>query len=225
VSAARADLCARFFAGCVAALATLAASSGARAQQATFGVEPRRMDFAERSGNLAVTASFADILDRRARAELASGLATTLVLRVYVYRRRSELPVSFVVARIRLVYDLWDEVYIVRTEGPVGTRTRRYRGRADALRAFTQLAEFPVAPLERIAIGPHHFVAMVVELNPVSPELLAEVRRWLSKPAGDRGLDTGSSFFGSFVSVFSNPKLPEADAVLRLQSQPFFRVP
>jgi hypothetical protein len=224
VSAALATRLVRFVAGCVAALAALAASSGARAQS-TAGVEPRRMDFAERSGNLVVTTSFSDILDRRAQTELSSGLATTLVLRIYVYRRRSELPVSFVVARIRLVYDLWDEVFIVRTEGPVGSRTRRFRRRADALREFTRLAEFPVAPLERIAVGPHHFVAMVVERNPVSPELLAEVRRWLSKPAGDRGLDTGSSFFGSFVSVFSNPKLPEADAVLRLQSQPFFRVP
>ena len=32
-------------------------------------------------------------------------------------------------------------------------------------------------------------------------------------------------FFGSFVSVFYNPKIADADRVLRLRSQPFFRPP
>ena len=70
----------------------------------------------------------------------------------------------------------------------------------------------------------HYFVAMVVELNPVSPELAAEMRRWLSRPAGET-LDSSSSFFGSFVSVFVNPKLGRADRVLRVRSQPFYRTP
>jgi hypothetical protein len=65
-------------------------------------------------------------------------------------------------------------------------------------------------------------LGMVVELNPVSQQTLAEVRRWLSLGTGG-GLDHGGSFFGSFVSVFVNPKLPAADRVFRLRSQPFFR--
>ena len=71
----------------------------------------------------------------------------------------------------------------------------------------------------------HHYLAMVVELNPVSKELLAEMRRWLTRPAGSASIDRGSSFFGSFVSVFVNPRLPEAERVLRVRSQPFYRLP
>jgi hypothetical protein len=63
---------------------------------------------------------------------------------------------------------------------------------------------------------------MVVELNPVSKETLAEVRRWLSQGNGG-GLDRGGAFFGSFVSVFYNPKIADADRVLRIRSQPFYR--
>jgi len=48
------------------------------------------------------------------------------------------------------------------------------------------------------------------------------VRRWLSQGTGG-GLDRGGAFFGSFVSVFVNPKIAEADRVLRLRSQPFYR--
>ena len=64
--------------------------------------------------------------------------------------------------------------------------------------------------------------SLTVQLNPVSKETLAEVRRWLSQGTGG-GLDRGGVFFGSFVSVFVNPKIADADRVLRIRSQPFYR--
>jgi hypothetical protein len=67
-----------------------------------------------------------------------------------------------------------------------------------------------------------YYLAMRVDLNPVSQETLTEVRRWLSQGTGG-GLDRGGVFFGSFVSVFVNPKIADADRVLRIRSQPFFR--
>ena len=48
------------------------------------------------------------------------------------------------------------------------------------------------------------------------------MRRWLTQGTGG-GLDRGGSFFGSFVSVFVNPKVAAADRTVRMQSQPFFR--
>lgn len=183
----------------------------------------RRMWFAERGDNLTVSTAFTELLDKKAYERLKSGFATTIVARVYVYNKDKELPVSVVMASFRAVYDLWDEVYVVRIDGPQGRQTQRFASRADALKALTTLDECPVAPLELIPRGPHHYLAMVVELNPVSKELLAEMRRWLTKPAGAASLDRSSSFFGSFVSVFVNPKLPEADRVLKYRSQPFYR--
>jgi hypothetical protein len=79
-----------------------------------------------------------------------------------------------------------------------------------------------VARLAALPVGQEFMLAMQAELNPVSKETLAEVRRWLSQGTGG-GLDRGGAFFGSFVSVFVNPKIPEADRVLRVRSQPFYR--
>jgi len=79
-----------------------------------------------------------------------------------------------------------------------------------------------IAELSSIAFDTEYQVAIIAELNPVSPQTLAEVRKWLSDGAGN-GLDRGGSFFGSFVSVFVNLKVPAADRVLRIRSQPFFR--
>lgn len=186
----------------------------------------RRMRFAERSGQLVLTTSFGELFDASASRRLASGLPSTVSVRVYVYPRQgASQPLSLVVLEHEVVYDLWDEVYVIRSRDPRGRRQVRTRSQRKAIDIVTELDRLPVAPLGRVAIGPHHFVAIAVELNPVSPELRAEMRRWLSQPAGKSSLDSSSSFFGSFVSVFVNPKLERADRVLRLRSQPFYRVP
>ena len=205
------------------ALAVLAALAGVAA--ADDDPISRRMGFAERGKNLVVTTSFSELFDRAAVDKMSSGFPSSVVVRIYVFRKqRTDRPVSLVLVEHEIVFDLWDEVYVLRTRGPLGKRELRYRSRQQAIRAMTELDHMPIAPLERIAIGPHHFLAAVVELNPISPELLAEMRRWLSRPAGE-SLDSSSSFFGSFVSVFVNPKLDRADRTLRIRSQPFYRTP
>jgi hypothetical protein len=189
------------------------------------GVVNKRMWFGERSGKLVVTTSFTELLDTAAYERLGSGFATTVVARIYVYRKGQEEPVAALMASFRVVYDLWDQEYVVRIDGPLGRRTTQYASRAEALKALTTLEATPLADLADVPRGPHFYLAMVVELNPVSRELLAEMRRWLTRPAGSASIDRGSSFFGSFVSVFVNPRLPEAERVLRVRSQPFYRLP
>jgi Domain of unknown function (DUF4390) len=205
-------------------LSTAARPAAAQEAEDESEIAVRRMAFAERGKHLVVTTAFTEIFDRQAFERISSGFPTTVVVRIYIYRRtRTEAPVSLALIELEVVYDLWDEVYVVRSRGPLGEKQTRTRSRAHAVRILTELDQMPIAPLDRLPIGPHHFVAMVVELNPVSPELLAELRRWLSRPAGETSLDSSSSFFGSFVSVFVNPKLELADRTLRIRSQPFYR--
>jgi hypothetical protein len=53
--------------------------------------------------------------------------------------------------------------------------------------------------------------------------VLADVRHWLVEPArGQRRLGAGDSFFGSFVSIFVNPRIEDSERQLRFVSQPFF---
>lgn len=206
-------------AGLVACAALLVAPA-ARADEEPRG---RAMGFAERGGDLVLSVGFAELFDDAAVASLSSGFPTSVVVRVYVYRSRDELPVAFAIARVDVVYDLWDEAYVIRTDSPRGSQTSRTPSRQRALEAATRLTALPVARLPQIAVGPHYFAAVVAELNPVSDELQAEMRRWLTQRPGDR-LDSGASFFGSFVSVFVKPRLVAADRAVHLRSQPFYRV-
>ncbi len=183
----------------------------------------KKMWFAEKSGKLVVNTSFTELFDAKAYAALDSGFASTIILRAYVYDERNGLPVALSLATFRVAYDLWDETYLVRIEDGRGQKNWRFNRRADALKAVTEVDAFPLAALSQISIGPRYYCLLIVELNPVSEERLAEMRRWMTRRAGSTEIDTNSSFFGSFVSVFVNPKMQGSDAVLRIQSQPFFR--
>jgi hypothetical protein len=181
-----------------------------------------RMRFVERGSDLTVSTSIGRLFDSSAYEVLDNGFPSTVVIRMWVYRRDENEPVAFELLQRRIVYDLWDEVYQVRLDGPGGRRTMKVKYRAEALKMITSLDGVRIAPVDRLPPGEVYELALVAELNPVSQETLAEVRRWLTQGVGG-GLDRGGSFFGSFVSVFVNPKLAGADRVLRLRSQPFFR--
>jgi len=205
---------------CVVVLVSL----GSGPAHADDDLTRRRMAFGERKGQLVVTTGFSELVDKRAFQRLSSGLPTTVLIRGWVYRTGREVPIAFTLGSVRVVYDLWDEVYTVRFDGPNGKSTKRFRKRTDVLDALTHLRHFPIANLGDVGVGPYYRLGLVVELNPLPQALLAETRRWLSKPAGKDRLDISSSVFGSFVSIFVNPKLSEADRVLRFRSQPFYRM-
>lgn len=161
--------------------------------------------------------------DEAAYKRFDTGLASTVVIRIWLYPKGSTRPITFQLLRRQVVYDLWDEVYQIALDGP-GARRRVHtvKFKAEALKLMTDLDTMWIAELSSIAFDTEYQIAIIAELNPVSPQTLAEVRKWLSDGAGN-GLDRGGSFFGSFVSVFVNFKVPEADRVVQLRSQPYTR--
>lgn len=209
----------------LAAALTMIGTAPARADDDdTDAPEVQRMRFAERGSDLTVTTTLTKIFDASTYESLDKGFVATVVIRMWVYRAGSGEPVSFQLLRRRCVFDVWDEVYDVRLDGPGGRVTKKVKFRADALKLLTSLDEVPIARTADIPYDDHHVLAIEAELNPVSDETLAEVRRWLTQGTGG-GLDRGSVFFGNFVSVFVNPKIADADRVLRVRSQPFYRAP
>jgi hypothetical protein len=185
-------------------------------------VEVQRMRFIERGQSLTATGNIAKLFDQAAYEQLNSGFPSTIQIGTAVYPRDSTTALAYRVELRTVVYDLWDEQYVIRIEGQNGKRTRKVKYRAEALKILTAIDDFPIALLKDIPHDDVFYLTLTVQLNPVSKETLAEVRRWLSQGTAG-GLDRGGVFFGSFVSVFVNPKIAEADRVLRIRSQPFYR--
>ena len=181
----------------------------------------QKMRFVERGEDLTVTTNITKLFDASAFAALGSGFLTTVEIQMWVYPKDSTSPISFARIVRSAVYDMWDEVYTVKQCD--SCKPVKVRSPADALRLLTSLDDVPTGgKLVDIPYEDIYYLAIRADLNPVSKETLAEVRRWLSQGQGG-GLDRGSVFFGNFVSVFVNPKIAEADRVLRIRSQPFYR--
>lgn len=191
--------------------------------------EPQHMRFVERGDELTMSTQppggIGKLFDIASYEALNTGIASTVVIRIQVTPRDSDTPVAEQLIKRSVVYDVWDEVYTLRLDQPGGRATTlKVKIRADALKWLTSITDLPIARLSVLPVNQVFVLKMVVELNPVSQQTLTEVRRWLSQGNGG-GLDRGGAFFGSFVSVFYNPKIAEADRVLRIRSQPFFRPP
>jgi hypothetical protein len=184
--------------------------------------EQVRMRFVERGDWLTATTKLSKLFDSGAYDALGSGIPSTVVIRMWVYPQGSNEPVAFTALERSCVYDLWDEVYTLQLTDVAGKTKIKVKKRADALEQLTDLTDVQIAELALMPYEQVYQLAIEAELNPVSKETQAEVRRWLSKGTGE-GLDHGSTFFGSFVSVFVNSKIPEADRVVLLRSQPFYR--
>jgi hypothetical protein len=178
-----------------------------------------RMRFVERGDLLLVSSNaLTKLFDTAAYDALDDGPASTVIIRIAIIPQGSDKPVAGVLIQRQVSYEPWDEIFYLNLDG----KKLKEKRKADALKRLTEMVDVPVAQLSSLPFDQIFVLIMQVELNPVSKETLAEVRRWLSQGTGG-GLDRGGAFFGSFVSVFVNPKIPEAEKVIRKQSQPFFR--
>jgi hypothetical protein len=196
--------------------------------------EIQRMRFVETGDELTVTTlppgGIGKLFDRGGYEALGTGIPSTVVIRIQISALDSDTPVAEQLIRRSVVFDVWDEVYTLqldkldKLDNPGGSKKIKVKFRAEALKWLTAIEDLPVAKLAVLPVDQAFVLKMVVELNPVSKETLAEVRRWLSQ-GNSGGLDRGGTFFGSFVSVFYNPKIADADRVLRISSRPFFRPP
>ena len=67
--------------------------------------------------------------------------------------------------------------------------------------------------------GKRIYFGAIVELNPLSPDTVQRIRRWLSKSGA--GQLRGDAFFGSFVSIFVSRQLGSAEHALAFRSSTY----
>jgi len=202
-------------------LLLLSVSAGARAD----ALPVRKTGIGRRGGAVVVSVGLADLFTSAERDRLLSGFATRVLIRAYLRREGDPNPVAVAFQRAEIVYDIWDEKFRVRiTRGPDTDQLVEAATAEQAIRAATSLWQFPMAEQTHLKAGQRYFLAVRGDLNPLSAELQAEVRRWLRQPAGAQrrpGTGGGDSFFGSFVTVFVNPQIDDSEHQVRFVSQTF----
>jgi hypothetical protein len=167
---------------------------------------------------LRATYSYRDVLADPALAKkLSTGLPVVIAMRAYLYREGDDVPVALVPRVCRVVFDLWDEVYRVHLSEPEHESDKAVV-LDGVLRLCTEARDLPVARRAVVAPGRAYFLGVVVEVNPVSPEIVDQMRRWMSRPAGSTSIGPSDALFGSFVQLFAR-QLATSDATLTFRTQ------
>jgi len=99
-------------------------------------------------------------------------------------------------------------------------RAARRVGRGgDFFRRHLEARDLAVVRRNLLDVGERFFLAVVVDVNPVSPEMIEQIRRWMSRPTGSTGIGPSDALFGSFVQLFVR-QLATSDKTLTFRTQP-----
>jgi hypothetical protein len=201
-------------------------SSGATAQPAAqpqqpthpAALPPRQANYAWDRDLLRASFSYRDVLsDPELMKKLSSGLPTVIAMRAYVYREGEDTPVALAPRVCRVVYDLWDEVYRVHVSEP--ERERDQAAVLDGvLRLCADARDLPVVRRSLLTAKEPYFLGVVVDVNPVSPQMIEQMRRWMSRPTGSTGIGPSDALFGSFVQLFVR-QIATSDRTLTFRTQ------
>ena len=128
--------------------------------------------------------SFRDIVDAEIRKKLSRGLPTTIVLTAAVHQVGSKDPVSTTAQTCKITWHVWDEVYLVETTRPGGSKSSAAISVDGVIRRCADARRLPIGTSAQVPVGASIYLTAKVQVNPVSAEILNKIKRWVSRPTG-----------------------------------------
>ncbi len=162
--------------------------------------------------------SFRDMVDDGVQKKLNGGVPVIVAMRAYVLKEGEQNPIELVVRTCRVTYDLWEEVYRIKLSGPGGDRNLAATGMQGIIRNCFEAVDLRIMEKSLLTAGKPYFLGVIVEVDPVSPDQIEQMRRWVSRPAGSTGIGPGDALFGSFVGLFVR-QMGTALKTLRFRTQ------
>jgi hypothetical protein len=206
-------------------LAALAALALAVPAAAAPPAAPLPVTLAVRDGRLLASVRLERAFSREDERELGNGLTNVVALYLSVSPGGGGPPALVYGRVIDILFDVWEEVYVVTVKDPRAPQGVRLVLRdAAALRAFlVDQRDLDLGPVALLPEGPF-VVEARLELNPVSKEQLRRTREFISNPsAGTRAGGGGSrSVLGAMASFLLRDPDPGTDVHL-FRSRAFAR--
>lgn len=202
------------------ALGLLAASPAAAEPRAA----PLEASVTGARQRLSATLDLGPAFTDEALRRLGNGLTNVVAVVVAVVPEDGGPPVAVTGRVVEVLYDVWDEEFSVTVrDARLPRPTRRAAPDAATLRRLlAEATALDLGPLALLPPGRFRLEARV-EVNPVSPELMARTRELLANPAvsGRPGAGT-RSMLGAVAGYLLREPAPGDDVVF-LRSRPFAR--
>jgi hypothetical protein len=207
------------------AAALLPVTSPARADDAPPLTSPAQLqqrpaNFAWDKTLLRASFSYSDVLTPLLRTKLSNGLSNVIVMRAYVFEAGATSPVALAAKTCNVSYDVWDEVYRIKLTTPDGTLNKAVVNVDGVVRECAAAQDLPIADRSLMRAGASHFLAVIVDVNPVSEEMLAQLQKWVERPMGSTAIAPGNALFGAFVGLFVR-NIGTSDRTIQFRTQAF----
>ncbi len=186
------------------AFSFLISPARARAQDASEDVVTREahFDWDADTGLLYLDILFRDIVDANLQSKLSRGLPTTIVLTAAVYRAGSTTPLSTTAQTCKVTWHVWEEQYLVEVMRPGSTRQSWTTTTEGVVRRCTEVRHLLAGDATQIPQGITLVAAGKIQVNPVSPELLQKIKRWVMRPSSTGTAAPGDALFSTFTGLF-----------------------
>lgn len=192
-----------------------AAAPPARAAAAS----PVPVTLTSRDGRVAATVDLSGALPPDLTSRLGNGLRNVVAVYVTVVPEGAEAPSAGFARIIDVLFDVWEERWTVTIRDPQspGGRRRTLASETELRELLTRAADGELGPASALPSSPFE-LRVRIDVNPVSPELLARTREYLAGAAGRPG-GASRSVLGAVAGFLLRE--PEEDAgVLALRSAP-----
>ncbi len=177
----------------------------ARAQDATDDdvvTREAHFDWDADTGLLYLDLLFRDIVDGNLQSKLSRGLPTTIVLTAAIYRAGTPKPLATTAQTCKVTWHVWEEAYLVEVMRPGSTRQSWTTTTEGVIRRCTEVRHLLSGDATQIPSGVPLVAAGKIQVNPVSPELLQKIKRWVMRPSATGTAAPGDALFSTFTGLF-----------------------
>jgi hypothetical protein len=146
--------------------------------------------------------AFRDLVDADIQSKLSRGFPTTIVLTATVQRGGSTDVLSTTTQTCRVTWHVWEEAYHVEIVRPGATRVSWTTTIEGVLKRCAEARRLLAGDATQIPLGVPLYVRGSIQVNPVSPQVLSKLRRWVMRPSSTGTAAPGDALFSTFTGIF-----------------------
>jgi hypothetical protein len=170
-------------------------------------------------GQLYLDMGFRDVLDASVRSKLSRGLPTTIVLAATIQRAGSSEPLSTTTQTCRITWHVWEEAYYVEIVRPGSSQARWTPTLEGVFRRCAETHGLLAGDATQIPQNVPLYARGSIQINPVSPEVMQKLKRWVMRPSSTGTAAPGDALFSTFTGLFLQ-RIGDAEREVRFFTRP-----
>jgi hypothetical protein len=162
---------------------------------------------------------FRDVLDEGIRSKLSRGLPTTIVMTATVQKAGTTEPLSTTTQTCRITWHVWEEAYYVEIVRPGSSQARWTTTLEGVFRRCAEAHRLLAGDATQVSPNVALYARGTIQINPVSPEVMQKLQRWVMRPSSTGTAAPGDALFSTFAGLFMQ-RIGDAERELHFFTRP-----